>query len=76
MTSILKKYLNLSFSFTKGLPLIFQSQMAEEVWTTSYPMDAEGFPKLLYATMVRLGILDRPEYVGREYEEYGTERCE
>ena len=50
--------------------------MAENAWTTSYLMDVEGFPKLLYATMVRLGILDRPEYVGREYEEYGTERCE
>jgi hypothetical protein len=26
--------------------------------------------------MTRLGILDRPEYVGREYEEYGTEWCD
>ena len=26
--------------------------------------------------MTRLGILDHPEYVGREYEEYGTERCD
>ena len=50
--------------------------MADEGWTTSYCLNKDGFPKLLYATMVRLGILDHPEYVGREYEEYGTKRCE
>jgi hypothetical protein len=31
---------------------------------------------VLYAATVRLGILDRPEYVGREYVEEGTEYCE
>ena len=50
--------------------------MADEAWTTSYCLNTPSFPKLLYATMTRLGILDHPEYVGREYEEYGTERCE
>ena len=50
--------------------------MADEGWTTSYCLNKDGFPKLLYATMVRLGILDHLEYVGREYEEYGTKRCE
>ena len=50
--------------------------MAEEGWTTSYCLNKEGFPKLLYVAMVRLGILDHPEYVGREYEEYGTKWCE
>jgi len=50
--------------------------MADEGWTTSYYLSTPGFPKLLYATMTRLGILDHPEYVGREYEEYGTKRCE
>ena len=50
--------------------------MAEEGWTTSYCLNKDGFPKLLYASMVRIGILDHPEYVGREYEEYGTQRCE
>jgi hypothetical protein len=33
-------------------------------------------PKVLYAATVRLGILDRPEYVGCEYVEEGTEYCE
>jgi len=50
--------------------------MAEEDWTTSYCLNTAGFPKLLYATMTRLGIMDHPEYVGREYEQRGTKRCE
>jgi hypothetical protein len=31
---------------------------------------------VLYAATVQLCILDRPEYVGREYVEEGTEYCE
>jgi hypothetical protein len=50
--------------------------MVDEAWTTSYCLNTPGFPKLLYATMTKLGILDHPEYVGKEYEEYGTERCD
>jgi hypothetical protein len=50
--------------------------MAEGVWTSSYCLGVEGFPKLLYATMQRLGIKDRPEYEDREYKEHKTERCE
>ena len=49
--------------------------MADEGWTTSYCFNMPSFSKLLYATMTRLAILDHPEYVGREYEEYGTKRC-
>jgi hypothetical protein len=45
-------------------------------WTTTYCTQEEGFPKVLYATTVRLGIPDRPEYIGREYVEEGTEYCE
>ncbi|XP_066351100.1 uncharacterized protein [Miscanthus floridulus] len=50
--------------------------MAEGVWISSYCLHTEGFPKLLYATMQRLGIQERLEYEGHEYEEYGTEHCE
>jgi hypothetical protein len=50
--------------------------MADEAWTTSYCLNTPGFLKLLYATMTWLGILDHPEYDGREYEEYGTEQCD
>jgi hypothetical protein len=45
-------------------------------WTTTYRTQVEGFPNVLCATTVRLGILDHPEYVGREYVEEGTEYCE
>jgi hypothetical protein len=45
-------------------------------WTTTYCTQEEGFPKVLYATTVRLGIPDRPEYVGWEYVEEGIEYCE
>ena len=47
--------------------------MEGEGWVTSHCLNKEGFPKLLYSTMARLCILDHPEYMGREYEEYGTE---
>jgi hypothetical protein len=45
-------------------------------WTTTYCTQEEGFPKVLYAATVRLGIPDHPEYVGQEYVEEGTEYCE
>jgi hypothetical protein len=50
--------------------------MTKGVWTSSYCLGVEGFPKLLYATMQKLGIKDRPEYEVREYEDHETERCE
>ena len=45
-------------------------------WVSSYCLNTEGFPKILYATLQKLGVKDHPEYVGREYEKHGTERCE
>src|ERR1041384_8158629 len=45
-------------------------------WITTRCTQEDGFPKVLYAATIRLGIPDRPEYVGREYIEHGTERCE
>ena len=45
-------------------------------WTTTHCTQEEGFPKVLYAATVRLGIPDRLEYVGWEYVEEGTEYCE
>ena len=47
-----------------------------EAWVSSYCQDVEGFPRVLHATLQKLGIKDRPEYEGREYERLGTERCE
>ena len=42
-------------------------------WVSSYCLNTEGFPKILYATLQKLGVKDRPEYEGREYEKHGTE---
>lgn len=50
--------------------------MEEAGWVTSYCLDEPGFPKILYSAMSLLGIMEHPEYVGREYREYGTDRCE
>jgi hypothetical protein len=55
--------------------LIFLSHMVND-WTTTYCTQEEGFPKVIYVITVRLGIPDRPEYVGREYVEECTEYCE
>jgi hypothetical protein len=38
-------------------------------------LNTEGFPKILYATLQKLGVWERPEYEGHEYMKRGTERC-
>ena len=45
-------------------------------WVSSYCLNTKGFPKILYATLQKLKVKDRPRYEGREYEKHGTERCE
>ena len=47
-----------------------------EAWVSSYCLNIEGFPRILHATLQKLGVKDRPEYEGREYEKHGTNRCE
>jgi hypothetical protein len=42
---------------------------------TSFCQNKDGFPKLLRACTVRLGIRSQPEYDGREFVEHGTEKC-
>jgi hypothetical protein len=42
---------------------------------TSFCQNEDGFPKLLRACTVRLGIRSQPEYDGREFVEHGTENC-
>jgi hypothetical protein len=42
---------------------------------TSFCQNEDGFPKLLKACTVRLGIRSQPEYDGREFVEHGTEKC-
>jgi hypothetical protein len=42
---------------------------------TNFCKNEDGFPKLLRASTVRLGIRSQPEYDGREFVEHGTEKC-
>jgi hypothetical protein len=42
---------------------------------TNFCENEDGFPKLLRACTVRLGIRSQPEYDGREFVEHGTEKC-
>uniref|UniRef100_A0A804N0L6 Uncharacterized protein n=2 Tax=Zea mays TaxID=4577 RepID=A0A804N0L6_MAIZE len=42
---------------------------------TSLCQNEDGFPKLLRACTVRLGIRSQPEYDGREFVEHGTKKC-
>jgi hypothetical protein len=42
---------------------------------TNFCHNEDGFPKLLRACTVRLGIRSQPEYDGREFIEHGIEKC-
>jgi hypothetical protein len=42
---------------------------------TSFCQNEDGFPKLLRACTICLGIRSQPEYDGREFIEHGTEKC-
>jgi hypothetical protein len=42
---------------------------------TSFCQNEDGFPKLLRACTIRLGIKSQPEYDGREFVEHGMEKC-
>jgi hypothetical protein len=42
---------------------------------TSFCQNEDGFPKLLRACTVCLGIRSQPEYDGHEFVEHGTEKC-
>ena len=51
--------------------------MAEESgWTTSYCLHEEGFPQILWETLMRFGYTQRPKYQSKEYEEFGTQGCD
>ena len=38
--------------------------MEDITWTTSYCLEEPRFPEIILATTTKLGILERPEYVG------------
>ena len=45
-------------------------------WVSSYCLNVEGFPRILHATLQKLGVKDRLEYEGHEYEKHDTDWCE
>jgi hypothetical protein len=45
------------------------------LYQTSFCQNEYGFPKLLRACTVRLGIRSQPEYDGHEFIEHGIEKC-
>ena len=69
---------SLSFSFEPAFlfaqPSLQPPPEMAGAWVSTYSLNVEGFPKILHATLQKLGVNDRPEYEGREYEEHGTER--
>src|SRR6266498_5737927 len=51
--------------------------MGEELgWTISFCLEEEGFPEVLWETLMRFGYVHHPEYRIQEFEESGTQKCE
>jgi hypothetical protein len=84
--SLIQKYLSQNYFLKKiscSHPLIskmlfpfpFLKSQMDVRCQTSFCQNEDGFPKLLRACTVRLGIRSQPEYDGREFIEHGTEKC-
>ena len=50
--------------------------MANNGWSNGICFAEPGLPKLLLLSLERVGVVDPPEYVYREYDSRGTRRCE
>jgi hypothetical protein len=64
-----------SLHFKNAFPFPSLRSQMEVRCQTSFCQNEDGFPKLLKACIVRLGIRSQPEYDGREFVEHGTEKC-
>jgi hypothetical protein len=71
----LKKSLLSSLLFKNAFPFPSLRSQMEVRCQTSFCQNEGGFPKLLRACIVRLGIRSQLEYDGREFIEHGTEKC-
>ena len=61
----------------KHSPLILALfQMADNGWSGGICHAEPGLPKLLLLSLKRVGVVDPPEYVYREYDSRGTLRCD
>ena len=50
--------------------------MADNGWSNGICHAEPGLPKLLLLSLERVGVVDPPEYVYREYDSRGTLRCD
>ena len=50
--------------------------MADDEWSGGICPAEPGLPKLLLRSLERVGVVDPPEYVYREYDSRGTLRCD
>ena len=50
--------------------------MADNGWIGGICHADSGLPKLLILSLERIGVVDPPEYVYREYDQRGTLRCD
>ena len=50
--------------------------MADNGWSGGICHAEPGLPKLLILSLERVGVVDPPEYVYREYDSRGTLRCD
>ena len=51
-------------------------QMADIGWSGGICHAEPGLPKLLLLSLERVGVVDPPEYIYREYNARGTLRCD
>ena len=50
--------------------------MADDGWSGGICPAEPGLPKLLLLSLERVGVVDTPEYIYREYDTRGTLRCD
>ena len=69
--------LSLILSSHKHSPLVLALfQMADNGWIGEICFAEPGLPKLLILSLERIGVVDPPEFVYREYDSKGTLRCD
>ena len=51
-------------------------QMADDGWIGRICFAEPGLPKLLILSLERIGVVDPPEFLYREYDSKGTLRCD
>ena len=72
-----RTFLSLILLSHKHSPLVLALfQKANNGWIGGICHAEPGLPKLLILSLERIGVVDPPEYVYREYDSKGTLRCD